>query len=324
VLAWRAWSMLEVTGEKHAHTLLRQSVRFCVEEERYRLSHGRAEPAIRTVLPKLLDEYKLLGRAPGSREADDGWIERMSETIFSAKQEEAAGAVAAALAEGISPAAIGEAISLGANRLVLYDRGRAAQWSSPLKPAGSVHGDSVGVHASDAANAWRNIARVSDHRNTMASLIVGAYHTAGQRGSADDRPFHAGELEAIDEKDPAALLSRAEAAIRERDQARAGALVQRYGELGHPVRPVMDLLLRFAVSEDGALHAEKFYRTVDEEFRATRDAFRWRHPVALARVTASEFGRSPDAPAGSEQPGGSRAPGYEEACRLLGVEVRPT
>lgn len=27
------------------------------------------------------------------------------------------------------------------------------------KPEGSCHGDSVGVHASDAANAWRNIVR---------------------------------------------------------------------------------------------------------------------------------------------------------------------
>jgi hypothetical protein len=50
-------------------------------------------------------------------------------------------------------------------------------------------------------------------------------------------------------------------------------------------------LLRYAVSEDGALHAEKFYRTVSEEFASTRAAYRWRHLVALARVTASEYGR---------------------------------
>jgi len=54
---------------------------------------------------------------------------------------------------------------------------------------------------------------------------------------------------------------------------------------------LFDFLLRYAVSEDGALHAEKFYRTVSEEFAATRAAFRWRHLVALTRVTASEFGR---------------------------------
>jgi hypothetical protein len=74
-------------------------------------------------------------------------------------------------------------------------------------------------------------------------------------------------------------------------QAHASALVHRYGDLGHAPRPVFDLLLRYAVSEDGALHAEKFYRTVSEEFATSRAAFRWRHLVGLARVTASEFGR---------------------------------
>ena len=68
-------------------------------------------------------------------------------------------------------------------------------------------------------------------------------------------------------------------------------MTHRIGELGHSARPVFDLLLKFAVSEDGALHAEKFYRTVSEEFAATRPAFRWRQLVALSRVTASEFGR---------------------------------
>ena len=58
-----------------------------------------------------------------------------------------------------------------------------------------------------------------------------------------------------------------------------------------------------AVSEEGSLHAEKYYRTVSEEFEATRPAFRWRHLVALARVTASEYGRT--------------APGYAESRRLL-------
>lgn len=86
------------------------------------------------------------------------------------------------------------------------------------------------------------------------------------------------------------LLRDAEEAIRGNLQARASAVI-RYGELGLPERPVFDLLLQYAVSEDGSLHAEKFCRTVSEEFSNTRPAFRWRHLVALARVTASEFGR---------------------------------
>jgi hypothetical protein len=171
---------------------------------------------------------------------------------------------------------------------------------------GSIHGASVGVHASDAANAWRNIARVSDVRNTIASLIVGAFHTAGQSGGQSKQPHPLPEqLEKVTAKDAAGLLRDAEAAIRAKDQARVCALVQRYGELGHAPRPVFDLLLKYGISQDGALHAEKYYRTVTEEFKATRPAFRWRQLVALARVTASEYGFP--------------APGYDQACRLLQV-----
>jgi hypothetical protein len=278
-------------------------VRFCCDEER---SRKGATPEIRTVLPKLLDQYKLVSKEIGKRQAEDGWIDQLAQTIYSSDRAKAADAAAAALAEGMSPEAVGEAISLAANRLVLCDPGRRKDQTSEGKPEGSIHGASVGVHASDAANAWRNIARVSNARNTVASLIVGAYHTAGQSGGLNKEPNPLPEhLEKIKAKDADTLLSDTETAIKERDQARAAALVHRYGDLALPERPVFDLLLRYAVSEDGALHAEKYYRTVTEEFAAMRPAFRWRELVALARVTASESGFP--------------AAGYAEACRLLKV-----
>ena len=53
-----------------------------------------------------------------------------------------------------------------------------------------------------------------------------------------------------------------EEAIRKNDQAVACAAVHRYGQRGHAPRAVFDLLLKYAVSEDGALHAENWgYRT---------------------------------------------------------------
>ena len=60
----------------------------------------------------------------------------------------------------------------------------------------------------------------------------------------------------------------------------------------HDARPVFDLMLRYATSEFGALHAEKFNRTVTEEFASTRPAFRWRQLVGLARVIASSYGNT--------------------------------
>jgi hypothetical protein len=301
VLAWRSWVLRDFTGAEYAHTLLRQSVRYCVDAEKHVFEQKRT-PGIRATLPKLFDQYRLAGRKPGDRKADEKWIDDLSRTIYGDGRERAAEAVAAALAEGMSPESVGEAISLAANRLVLCDPGRKR--AEPGKPIGSVHGASVGVHASDAANAWRNIARVSNARNTFASLICGAYHTGGQNGGQNKEPYPPAErLAKIDTKDADRLLQMAEAAIKEKDQAGAAALVQRYGELGNSDRPVFDLLLRYGVSEDGALHAEKYYRTVTEEFAATRPALRWRHLVGLARVTASEYG----------QP----AAGYAEAPRLL-------
>ena len=47
---------------EHAHTLLRQSVRYCVknEDQSFRIGHV----SVRSMLPKLLDQYQLAGRAP--------------------------------------------------------------------------------------------------------------------------------------------------------------------------------------------------------------------------------------------------------------------
>ena len=304
VLSWRAWSMLDLAGEQYASALLRQSLRYCLYTEKQMTDRNYPSCPIRTQLPQLFDQYKLAGKPLGTRAAEDSWIEAFSKTVYGSSRAAAADAVAAALAEGIASESIGEAISLAANRLVLHDPGRRE--ARPDKPIGSVHGDSVGVHASDSANAWRNIARVSNPRNVAASLIVGAFHTAGQNGGQNAQPYPLAEhLSQAPASNPDVLLTELDTAIRAQDQFRACALATRYAETGGQARPMFDLLLRFATSEDGALHAEKYYRTVSEEFSRTRPAFRWRHLAALARVTASEYGKP--------------APGYAQAKDLLKV-----
>jgi hypothetical protein len=306
VLCWRGWDTLDIAGHEWAHTLLRQSVRYCATTERKMIERGQARSAIRTVLPNLLDQYKLDGRTLGTNSGDDIWIEELASTVFRGTREQAADAVAQSLHAGYAPEAVGEAISLAANMLVLHDPGRPEKWASVDKPVGSCHGDSVGVHASDAANAWRNIVRVSNPRNVVASLIVGAFHTGGQSERSNKEPYPLVEhLAEIRGQEPAHLLGEAESAICNNDQFRAAAAIARYGQLGHDPCQAFDVLLKFATSEDGALHGEKYYQTARSEFDATRPAFRWRQLVALARVTASEHGHE--------------SPGYEEAKKLLGV-----
>src|SRR5205085_2683315 len=146
VLAYRARDLLALTGKEHAHTTLRQSVRYCVGVEKQRIAHGYPEPGIRAVLPKVLDQYHLTGRKPGSKEGDDKWVAGLCETLLTSTPAQAAEAVGAALAEGFSLNSIGEALSMASTQQVLRDPGRKV--AQPNKPVGSVHGDSVGVHAS--------------------------------------------------------------------------------------------------------------------------------------------------------------------------------
>ena len=174
-----------------------------------------------------------------------------------------------------------------------------------------MHGDSIGVHACDSAGAWRNLARVARPRNTFACLILGAYQVALDRTNRGGdftnwQPLpHERHLNEVKSTDPEGLLHDLDEAVRGNLQARATGVVQKYATLNHEPRAVFDLLRRYAISEDGALHAEKFFRTCTEEFNTTRPAFRWRQLCALARVTASEYGRP--------------APGMAEAREVLKV-----
>lgn len=313
VMPYRAWDLLDIVGQEHAFTLLRQSVRYCVKSEsnsnpNYARGGARA-------LPGLFDQYGLMKKPAGNRAPDEAWIDHLSRTIFNSTPEQAAEAVAAALAEGFAPDSIGEAVTLAANQLLLRDAGRPPEQSQANKPPGSVHGDSIGVHACDSANAWRNMARISSARNQAACLMLGAWQVSHDRTSRGGdflnwQPWplaeHAEKLAADKSAQSAeGLMSVLNTSIRGNDQATACAAVQLLAKTDHSPRAIFDVLLRYAISEDGALHAEKYYRTVSQEFATTRPAFRWRHIEALARVTASEYGKP--------------APGVAEAKEMLNV-----
>ena len=305
VFAYRTYGLAKLLGAEHAHTMLRQCVRFCVNHEQGRISRNNPESEIRTVLPKLLDQYKLEGKELGKRDPGDAWVDETSRAIYNGPRDRSAEIVAAALAEGIDPEVVGEAISLASNLLVL--RQGADQWRA--------HGDSRGVHASDATNAWRNMARIAERRHAIAGLIVAAYHSAAHdpfQTEAYPTDEHRAQVKA---SDPAGLLDEAAEAVCKNDQGRAAAAIQVYGERSYSPEGVFERMLTYTISEDGRLHGEKYFHTVQEEYRTIRPAFRWRQLVGLARVTASAYGYD------REDKHGFHAPGYEEACRLLGVQA---
>jgi len=297
-MVYRAWGLLEIVGLEHAHTLLRQSLHYFVAAEgsksRDHFSGARA------LLPKLIDQHRLFKKPLGKQVPDDAWVERMSRTLFEAPPDRAADAAAAALAEGMNPEAVHEAISLAANQMVLRDENKNA------------HGSTNGVHRCDAVNAWRNIGRASEPKNAVAAVILGAYNFAFDRDNPKRNKFLEWEpyprreaREKVTSSDPAVLLRDLEDAVRNKDQARAAADVHRMGEAGAPAEPVFSLFRRYVVSEHGSLHGEKYFRTVTEEFESTRAPFRWRQLVGMARYAASMYGEP--------------SPGYAEALQLLGL-----
>lgn len=308
VLAHRAYDMLGLVGEDHASTLLRQSLHYCWKFEEHAADRFAA---LRSALPRLFDAHRLDEAPSVGRAVDDDWLDRASAVLSTLAPADAAGQVAEWIAAGIDRTGICDALALAANQLVLRDAGRPREWAQPGKPPGSVHGDSIGVHACDAANAWRHMALSANHHNACASLILAAWHLAldwhdSGRPFADWQPRPTAEaLHDVRATDAATLLAVLDESVRAGDQERACAATQRSLEIGHPHRAVLDRLLAYAVSEDGSLHAEKFYRTTTDEFARARPPHRGRQLVALARVTASEYGMP--------------APGIAEACAALGI-----
>ncbi len=303
VFAHRTYGMIGLLGKEYAHTLLRQSVRQMVDFEQEHKRHNHPDNPIRALVPALLDQYKLVGKTLGKKDPGDAAVDELARTVYNGPPASSADAVAAALADGIDPEVVGEAISLASNMLVL--RQGADKWRT--------HGDSAGVHSTDATNAFRNMARNTDAKHGVSGLIVAAYHSASHTPHPGDAYPLEEHRQTIKATDAAGLLAECEDAVKANDQGRASAAIQIYGENGFPVDGVFQTLIKYTISEDGRLHGEKFFHTVGEEFRTTRAAFRWRQITALARVTASSFGYNRQ----DEQ--GFHAAGYEDACKLLGV-----
>ena len=289
VLAWRAWDMLRVAGKDTAYVLMRSALRQCIDRDNARRARGRAEQSLRKLLPALMDEHGLTKTTGGTSTLESKDFEALVDIVFKGGRDVAAKAVAAALAKGVSSDQIGEVISTAGVNLLLHDRG--SKHEQPKKPVGTVHGASVGVHAADAADAWRGIASVTSSAEANASLIAGAWHTAGQGGRVDtDKPFHVAAREEAAKVAADKILDALREAVAGREQKMAAALVERYGALGNEPAPVIDALLPYAVSQEGALHHEKYFATATTEFARTRPTHRWKHLAALARVNASGFG----------------------------------
>lgn len=304
VLAHRAWDMLGLVGGEHADTMLRQSVHYCIQME---TSRAKSSHNVSETLAAIIEDSFRKRPAAATRSADDQWISDFTELLLTTQPEQAAAAAAAALTDGFPAAAISEAVSCAACQLVLRDAGRPPEWAQPNKPPGSVHGDSIGVHASDTAHAWKQIIAVSSPRNAHAATILSVWCVARDASirpasTWTTRPLQS-TLEQVTATDPQTLLNQLDTAIRDQQQDLACAITARALTAGVTADSIFSRLLSFACSEDGALHAEKYFWTTQDEYRLLRPAFRNLQLVALARVSASQYGCT--------------APGLQHARELL-------
>ncbi len=299
------YGLVELLGHEYAYTILRQCVRFCVDSRAGALKrHKRPESPIRALMPKLLDQYKLAGKTPGTRDPGDAAVEELAAHDLQGPPDKLGRSRRRGAGRRDQPEVVGEAISLASNLLVL--RQGTDQWRT--------HGDSAGVHSSDATNAFRNMARnadaARDRRADRRGLSRRHSSAVQRRGLSDRRTSRRRSRRPT----PTGLLAEAEDAVRHNDQGRAAAAIA-------------DLRRSRGIPPDGVFqtHAQVHdqrrrppaRREVlphrAEEFRTTRPAFRWRQIVGLARVTASAYGYD------REDKHGFRAPGYEDACKLLKV-----
>jgi hypothetical protein len=241
---------------------------------------------VRSVVPALLDAHGLLDGELGTRDPGAERVSKLADVLASSSREEGAAAAATALAQGFDPHSVGEALSLASTRLLLRDPGRTE--AAKGRPLGSVHGAGTGVHASDSALAWREIAASVQGVQRATALIAGAFHTSGQGNYVGKRlyPF-AEHREATSQVAVARLGDALSEAVRGGHQARAGAIAARMNELDLDEK-VFEILRPIAVAQDGALHSEKYQHTSRVVHGLARRAFRQEHLIAFARVVASQ------------------------------------
>ena len=286
VFAWRAKEIADLAGRGHALTAMRQILHFADGREAKRRREGRPTPAVRSSVPRLMELHALGQRKVEPRTMSDSELSEVANVLVFSSREDGAAAMAEALASGASTHDVTEALCLASTRLLLHDPGRAK--GSAGKPKGSVHGASVGVHASDSALAWRGIAESLEGESRAAALLAGAFHTAGQGGAVGREVYpYAAELDSVAKIEAAGLAGALAEAARGGDQRRAGAVAHRMAELGQD-EALFDALRMVNVNQDGALHAEKYQHTARVVHGFARPAFRREHLVAYARVVASQ------------------------------------
>ena len=299
------WRAVEWLGQEYLPILMRPAVRY--------VSRYPTAPAIPEI-EAVLNEYALLTRPLRQHTGDDetAAIGRLGDAISQCSVfADIPPMLAKALADGLSLAGTGEALSIGAAGLFLR----------------SLTGNPMDVHLHTGINLRRYLVQLEgiSLRNKLLALLL--WHTGPEVRSTQNR------LEASSQPDAAAVAALPYqtqdelldaitesiyhqpptdwAAVSNLGQMRAVPevkitvnLAQQYVNLGYDASAFIARLAEIVCHDNFTeMHAFKHHQAVVEEFYATREPWRWRHLVAGAQASAISFGKNMEI--------------YEEAIELL-------
>jgi hypothetical protein len=290
----QTWRALDIIGREHLKTIMRPVVRYVT-----RFPTQRAVPEV----DALIEEHNLLGRILRQRTGDDEttMIGQLGESIRSCtKYDEIPKLISQALVDGLSMEGAGEALSIGAAGLFLR----------------SLTGNPMDVHLHTSINLRRYLLKLEGLSMKNKLLILLLWHTGPEvkstqyRMEAELQPDMAA-VDAMPVQSQDELLDAITQSIytqpptdwstvtnlgrmRAVPEVRITVnLATQYMRLGYDPEALMKRLGEIVCHDNFTeMHAYKHHQSIVEEFRATREPWRWMHLVCGAQAAAISFGKN--------------------------------
>ncbi|WP_158927140.1 hypothetical protein [Acidisphaera sp. S103] len=288
------WRALELYGDEHLKVLMRPAVRYVA-----RFPTHRVVPDVDSVIEK----YGLMDIELREKTGDDETAEigRVGEAIGRVeKYPEIPRLLAQALVDGMSIEGAGEALSIGAAGLFLR----------------SQTGNPMDVHMHTSANLRRWLLKLDGFSRRNRLLILLLWHTGPEVMSTQYRmnPVSEPDLDAV-----AALPHRSQdellAAITDSIHQQPPTdwstvtnlgkmiavpevketvnLAQQYVNLRYDPEVLIARLAEIVCHDSFTeMHAFKHHQSIVEEFRNTRDPWRWQHLVCGVQAAAISYGKN--------------------------------
>jgi hypothetical protein len=290
------WRALEMYGDEHLKVLMRPAVRYVA-----RFPTHRVVPDVDTVIKT----YGLMTLGLREKTGDDetAAIGRVGEAIGAvAKYNEIPRLLAQALVDGLSMEGAGEALSIGAAGLFLR----------------SLTGNPMDVHLHTSANLRRWLLKLDGLSRRNRLLILLLWHTGPEvlstqyRMEATPQP-NADAVAALPHRSQDDLLAAITDSIHQQPPTdwskvtNLGTMIavpevkdtvnlaQQYVNLRYDPEALIARLAEIVCHDSFTeMHAFKHHQSIVEEFRATRDPWRWMHLVCGAQAAAISYGKNMD------------------------------